>query len=94
VRTGINLEEELGILKRKGYNVILTTLDGESLIRYKFNPDNKYVFVFGNEANGINSSLTAVKDYEKVRIDGFSSCESLNVAVASGILLHHFRNCT
>jgi TrmH family RNA methyltransferase len=92
MKINVNLEEELESLSKTGYKIILTTMNGEKLSCYKFRPDEKYVFVFGNEANGISSKLTDNKLYDKVRIEGFSKCESLNVAVASGILLYYFRN--
>ncbi|MCI0472312.1 MAG: RNA methyltransferase [Ignavibacteria bacterium] len=92
MKINVNLEDELVSLSKKGYKIILTTMDGEKLSSYKFRSDKRYAFVFGNEANGINRKLTDNKLFEKVRIEGFSKCESLNVAVASGIMLYYFRN--
>lgn len=93
IKINVNLETELVSLSKKGYKIILTTMAGEKLSSYNFRSDEKYAFVFGNEANGISSKLTSNKFFDNVRIDGYSKCESLNVAVASGILLYHFRNC-
>lgn len=92
LNTNVNLEEELITLSKKGYKIILTTMDGKNLSSCEFHADEKYVFVFGNEANGISRKLSANGIFEKIRIEGYSKCESLNVAVASGILLYYFRN--
>lgn len=92
-RTNICLNKELNKLADNGYKIFLATLDGKSLNSIEIKPGQKYVLVFGNEANGINQEIAADNNFDKARIDGYSSCDSLNVAVSSGILLYHFRNC-
>jgi TrmH family RNA methyltransferase len=46
-------------------------------------------FIFGNEGQGVHPQIQAMAD-DRLRIDmhGF---ESLNVAVAGGIVMHNYR---
>lgn len=49
----------------------------------------KLVLIVGNEGQGVSDSLLKMSDFN-VKIET-SSFESLNVAVAAGILMYHFR---
>ena len=49
---------------------------------------DKYAIVLGNEGNGVSDKVLSLCD-EIVRIDMNENCESLNVGVASGIVLYH-----
>lgn len=46
-------------------------------------------FVLGNEGNGVSQEILAMCD-QNLRIE-MSGFESLNVAVAGGIIMYHFR---
>jgi len=73
----------------KGYNVILTTTGADTgLNDYKFESDKKYVIVFGNEASGISDEIVNEKSYDRISIEGYSDCESLNVATSVGIVMY------
>ncbi|MGH2575887.1 MAG: TrmH family RNA methyltransferase [Ignavibacteria bacterium] len=86
----LNLVNELSKLTRIGYNIYLFSAKGkDSLTRMRFSPNS--VFVFGNESEGISKEIIN-SSYNKVKIDGFSKCESLNVAVSCGIVFNSFRN--
>jgi TrmH family RNA methyltransferase len=64
------------------------TLDGNDLKRME-----KIVEAFiiiGNESNGINSGLFSIAQ-NKIRIPGDGHAESLNAAVAAGIILYAMR---
>jgi tRNA G18 (ribose-2'-O)-methylase SpoU len=63
----------------------------ENLSELKLSNSENYLIVFGNEANGISNSISENKNYRKFRINGYSECESLNAAVAAGIVLFEFR---
>lgn len=86
---GLNLmtmsHEELIDLRQKGYQLIATAL-GDSLDIKEVKPQKPYVVIFGNESRGVNSSLLAKADC-KVKI-AISGIDSLNVAVATGIVLY------
>jgi TrmH family RNA methyltransferase len=76
--------ESLDILKKKGYKLICADLQGENL--YEFNTPSKKIIAFGNEAAGPSKELLEKSDY-KITIPKFGKAESLNVAVASAIIL-------
>ena len=48
------------------------------------------IFLFGNESNGLKGLET--QNYDSVHIAGKQQIESLNVGVASGIILHEWMN--
>ncbi len=75
-----------------GYKVYLFTLDGSNnLSEVVSNFGNgKSVLVFGSEVHGISNDLLGM-DFEKVKVEGFSDCESLNVAISAGIALYEFK---
>ena len=50
--------------------------------------NNKWIFILGSEANGISSSIYPYIT-KRITIPGKDNMESLNVAVAAGIILHH-----
>lgn len=84
------LEKTLGDLSSNGFNVYLLDVNAEKNFT-EIEEKEKTVFVFGNEAEGISGNILN-KGYASVKINGYSNCESLNVAVSSGIVLHGFRN--
>ena len=51
----------------------------------------KNAFVFGNEGEGVSQDIIKSSD-EKVIIPIYGSAESLNVAMATGIILYDVRN--
>jgi TrmH family RNA methyltransferase len=87
----VNLAEHLKSISAKGYEIYLLTLDTSNLLE-KTQIAKKSIFVLGNEAQGISKDIIDV-GYNKLKIGGFSDCESLNVAVSCGILLHYVKNC-
>ncbi len=86
VKNDINLLQELINLKDSGYKVYLLTLSAKNDLN-GINKNENAVFVFGNEADGISENIIN-SGFEEIRISGFSRCESLNVAVSAGIVLH------
>jgi len=50
----------------------------------------KNAIVFGNEGNGISSDFISITNYKTI-IPILSNTESLNVAIATGIILYKFR---
>jgi TrmH family RNA methyltransferase len=89
----INLESELIKYFESGFNIVLADLNSDkSLSDFKFIKERKYIFVFGNEANGISKRILENENYIKLKIKGFSDCESLNISVSAGIVLNEFIN--
>ena len=75
-------------LHDKGYKVYGTKVDGGTSVD-KVDISNKYALVMGNEGNGVKDSILDLCD-DYIYIDMNSSVESLNVGVATSIILYEF----
>jgi TrmH family RNA methyltransferase len=82
---GADLQKSIAEAKRQGVTVYSTTLDGgRPLDSTTFG--NRAILLFGNEARGVDEKLRAASDVS-LMIPRIGSGESLNVAVACGIVL-------
>ena len=81
-----DLEEVLLELKKLGYTVFATKVDGGKSVK-KLEKLEKFVIIMGNEGNGVSQRVLDQCDHF-LYIDMSSSCESLNVAVATSIILY------
>lgn len=78
--------EAIKELKENGYEIIGTDLNGkEYLSNIKLN--FKSIFVMGNEANGVSENLKKLCN-KNIKIEMQETQESLNVGVATSILLY------
>jgi TrmH family RNA methyltransferase len=76
-------------LKEKNYQIIGTDVrDGISLD--EFSSKDKHALIVGNEGDGLGNNILDLCDV-KLNIRMNSKCESLNVGVATGIILHHLK---
>lgn len=77
--------------KNKGYKIYSTTLNDKSKFLDEFlKIPAKTLLIFGNEGNGIREEIFKISDYFiKIEIDNI---DSLNVGVATGIVLNYFKN--
>ena len=83
-----DLKKYITDLKNKGYTIYTTDVNnGKELKSIKIS--DKYVIIMGNEGNGVSKEIASLSD-EKIYINMNSSCESLNVAVATSIILYEF----
>lgn len=80
----------INFLKENNYSIISTYLDKTAIPYNKIELKEKNAIVFGNEGNGISSDFINITDYKTI-IPILSNTESLNVAVATGIILYKFR---
>lgn len=81
-----NLEEKLINLKEKNIPIYTTNVeDGEDIKSVK--EADKFALIMGNEGNGVRSEITNLAD-KKIYIPMNPVVESLNVAVATSILLY------
>ena len=79
--------EIISEIKNKNIKVIGTSLNtSKSLLNLE--KAEEFAIIFGNEGNGVRECVLDSCD-EIVKIDMESSCESLNVGVSSGIILHY-----
>lgn len=82
-----DLPEKLSELKRNGFRLVLSLLDGKELYDCDFSREDRIVLVVGNEAAGISEAVRRLGD-TAVRIPMRGRAESLNAAVAAGILMY------
>lgn len=83
-----DLESLINELQEKGYKVYGTRVDEGTSVD-KINVPDKYALVMGNEGNGVKEEILDLCD-EYVYIDMNKACESLNVGVATSIILYEF----
>lgn len=82
-----NLVNTLKELKKHKFKIVSTSLQTEESIydmEYK-----KTVIVIGNEANGVSKDVLEISD-KKVKIPMLGKAESLNAAVATGVVLYEY----
>lgn len=84
-----NLSNTIKNLQDEGYWVYATSLL-KSQPYEKVDYADKTVFIVGNENKGV-SPLILKKADQSIRIDMFGDVQSLNVGVATGIILAHYR---
>ena len=84
-----DLIENIKNLKSKGYRVYTTDVNGGKELKSIKSPD-KYVIIMGNEGKGVSFEASDLSD-ERIYINMNENCESLNVAVATSIILYEFR---
>ena len=80
------LEEFIPILKEKNYKIYGTKVNGGKSLK-SVEKNDKFAIIMGNEGSGIKTNiLDMCSDY--IYIDMNESCESLNVGVATSIILY------
>lgn len=82
-------DEDLSVvkdLKEKGFSIVATSLEGKNDF---FDEDltGKIVITVGNEGNGVSNEVYDISD-KKVKIPMPGGAESLNVGVATSIILY------
>lgn len=81
-----NLFEMLPKLRELNYKLMVTNLNGGKDIK-TIEKNDKFAIIVGNEGQGVKKEIIDLCD-ESIYIDMNSNCESLNVAVATGIILY------
>lgn len=85
VLSGVSEQEFISAGKKAGYDILVTCLDGADNL-YKADLSGRIAFVMGNEAGGVSQSLLDRAD-KRVYIPMAGRAESLNVAMAAGIVM-------
>ena len=85
VLSGVSDQDFVSAAKKAGYDLLVTCLDGADNL-YKADLSGRIAFVMGNEAGGVNESLLEKAD-KRVYIPMAGRAESLNVAMAAGIVM-------
>ena len=85
-RVNIFYDEELQWLRKQNVSKYAAALDGESV--YKLSKISNGIIIIGNESKGIQPAIMELVD-KKITIPKTGGAESLNAAVATGIILSH-----
>lgn len=81
-----DLEEKIKELKTNHYHILTTKVNGGKLIK-NIQKKEKIVIIMGNEGKGVSEKIQNLSD-EFIYIEMNEICESLNVAVATSIILY------
>ena len=81
-----DLEEKIKELKNNHYHILTTKVNGGKLIK-NIQKEEKIVIIMGNEGKGVSEKIQNLSD-EFIYIEMNEICESLNVAVATSIILY------
>jgi TrmH family RNA methyltransferase len=84
-----NLDEWIETLKNRNIPVYGTALENAKTYT-EIAPQEEFALIVGNEGNGMNKDLL-VKTTSNLYIPIYGQSESLNVAVAAGILLYYLK---
>ncbi|MGB7061598.1 MAG: RNA methyltransferase [Candidatus Zixiibacteriota bacterium] len=82
----VDLEKAIPQLKKRKFKILGTDVRRGRKIE-RLNPTGKICLLIGSEAEGLGKELLQLCD-DVIRIATYGKAESLNVAVAGGILLH------
>ncbi|MBI3134289.1 MAG: RNA methyltransferase [Bacteroidetes bacterium] len=82
------LETKLAELQNEGYKLVGADLQGENLYTCPF--PTKMALIMGSESHGISEKISLLLD-SRITIPQFGKTESLNVGIAAGIILSHYR---
>ena len=89
VESSENKEDFFSLLERSNYKIITTSLQGEEKEDLSFPEEGKLALVLGSEGQGVGKeALAHASLLLRIPIEGI---DSLNVAVAGGILMHALR---
>ena len=83
-------DELMSFLKEREYKIIVTALEEDTVDYNKVGLSHKNAIIFGNEGNGVGKNIIQKSD-ESIKIPIYGDAESLNVAVAAGIVLYKIR---
>lgn len=78
-------------LQKQGWSIVALELTDTAIDLQDFTPTEKICLVVGHELSGVPQDILERAD-SVIKIPMLGQKESLNVAVAAGIALHHLRN--
>ena len=86
----MNLSDSIKEIKNKGIKVYGTDLKGSKYL-HEFNKPTSFALIVGNEGMGMKKEILDLCD-ENIKIEMNNNCESLNVGVATSIILYEWSN--
>ncbi|GIW65489.1 MAG: rRNA methyltransferase [Candidatus Parcubacteria bacterium] len=85
-----NISYLLKKLKKESFQIVALEQNEKSIPYYQFKPKFPLVLIVGNEVKGLNKKILNYADYI-IEIPMFGKKESLNVAVAFGIVVYYLK---
>ncbi len=83
----VNFQELLPQLQKEGFRIVTTALkNGKGLPALQIR--QPAIILLGSEAHGLSDDLLSQSD-DVITIPGFGQAESLNVAIAGGVIMHY-----
>ena len=82
----LSYNEIIDFIKLNNYKYYCSSMEGESI--YNLPKEDKWVLVLGSEAHGISNDLLFG---EKITIPRHGKIDSLNVSIASGIIIDYLK---
>lgn len=83
-----NINSYVEVLKNKGYTLYATNVK-KGIFLNNVEPERKYAIIMGNEGKGVKENISKQCDvFLTIPIN--NACESLNVAIATSIILYAF----
>lgn len=79
----------ISYLKENGYNILTTALEADSVPYTKMIKKEKNAIILGNEGQGVSKNLLNISD-QKLIIPIYGKAESLNVAIATSVMLYKY----
>ncbi|MEX2597417.1 MAG: RNA methyltransferase [Salibacteraceae bacterium] len=88
----VDLIQKLSVLKddNPAFKIFTSSLEGKNLDALKTAPEYA-ALIIGSEAHGVSDNLKNISD-DLLKIPGWGGAESLNVAIAAGVLLFAWRS--
>ena len=86
-----DISKTITLLKTFGYKIYAAELTNKSVSLQNIKVANKWVILMGHEGKGLSKEVLDLCD-EIVKIDMMDGVRSLNVAVATSIIIYQFKN--
>jgi len=84
LRESEDLVYDLRLMKDDGYEIVALDMKGDDIS--KLEPSKKSIYLFGSESHGVDKELDSLIS-KRYTIPGAGKAESLNVAIAAGIVM-------
>lgn len=92
IMNNCDLETVCSEFALNGFNINLFDLGANKYLE-EFKLTGKNLYIFGNETLGISKGLlNSANNYNRLKLRDYSNCDSLNVSVVSGIVMHYLKN--
>ena len=80
---------DINDIRKDNHKIIVSTLSPDSVFLEDIKVPEKFILVMGNESHGVKKEITDIADIKvKIKIENI---DSLNVAIAGGILMNKIR---